>query len=46
MKRTSTTAYPEVKLQSDLTYGTSQNMVNKSFQSVGFTYRLQLQLAI
>ena len=35
-----------VKLQSDLTYGTSQNMINKSFHSVGFTYRLQLQLAI
>lgn len=35
-----------VKLQSDLTYGTSQNLKTKLFNTVGFMYRIQLQLAI
>lgn len=35
-----------VKLQNDLTYGTSQNMLSKKYNSIGFTYRLQLQIAI
>jgi hypothetical protein len=35
-----------VKLQSDLTYGTSQNLATKLFNTIGFTYRIQLQVAI
>ncbi len=35
-----------VKLQSDLTYGTTQNLITKLYSSVGFTYRIQLQIGI